>query len=81
MGGRGGSSGGKGGGGGGGGLTVGKDYGGIFGLDKSKGQHMYYEGGDKWRAVNGSKVMTSDSKATTEKAKEYIGRPSVHTGM
>lgn len=62
-------------------LETGKDYGGIFGLSTEKGQQMIYNGGISWTAIQPGKQMTMDSQPMTDKATEYINRPSVHMGM
>lgn len=46
-------------------LVIGKDYGLIFGLDSSKDQHMIYNGGNSWTAINGELQQTGDSPETT----------------
>lgn len=54
-------------------LEVGKDYGSLFGLDKSKDQHMIYNGNDAWTALDGTRQMSLHSKAQTQKALEILG--------
>jgi len=61
-------------------LTIGHDYGGVFGLDKDKGQHMIYRGGNTWTAKKPGAERTSESEKTTRNALEYINRPPVHIG-
>ena len=61
-------------------LEINHDYGFVFGLDKKKNQHMIYNGGDSWTAKEGDRERTAESKGTTEKALEYINRPSYHMG-
>ena len=61
-------------------LTVGKNYGGIFGLPDNK--QMVYNGGISWTAIDGTqKPMTMDSQKTTDNALEYINRPSYKVGQ
>lgn len=60
-------------------LEVGKNYGDIFGLPEEK--KMIYAGGNTWKAVWGDKEMIKESPETTQKALEYINRPSYGTGI
>ena len=62
------------------GLVVGKNYGGIFGLDENKGK-MVYNGGISWTAIQGDRQMTEDCQETTTEALEYVNRPSHGTGI
>lgn len=55
-------------------LEIGKDYGFSFGLDKEKNQHLIYNGGINWTAIEGERKMTIDCQKTTEKTLEYINR-------
>lgn len=55
-------------------LVIGKDYGFSFGLDKEKKQHMIYNGGISWTAIEGERKMTVDCQKTTDKVNEYINR-------
>ena len=61
-------------------LTIGTDYGTVFGFDKTKNQHMIYNGGDNWTAQNGAISKTADSVGTTTKVLDYINKPSYHMG-
>jgi hypothetical protein len=64
-----------------GGLIVGHDYGSIFGIPEGAGT-MTYLGGDKWHAVKSSgEAHKADSVGTTDKAIEYVNRPSYGTGL
>jgi hypothetical protein len=62
-------------------LEIGKNYGGIFGLNADSGKKMIYNGGDRWTAVKGEQSQTMDSAKTTAAALEYINRPSCGTGI
>lgn len=55
-------------------LVINKDYGFVFGLDKEKKQHMIYNGGINWTAIEGERTMTIDCQKTTDKVNEYINR-------
>ena len=59
-------------------LTIGDNYGSIFGLDSTKGQKMIYLGGSKWRAEKPGITKEMDSPDTVAKALAYINTPSVH---
>lgn len=59
-------------------LIIGKNYGGVFGLDSNKGKKMIYNGGDNWIGINGDKTQSLVSPQTTQKVLEYINRPSVN---
>lgn len=60
-------------------LTIGQDYGSIFGLPS--GNKMIFMGGNKWRAESADgRVHEADSAKTTENALEYVNRPSVSVG-
>lgn len=54
-------------------LQIGKDYGFVFGLNKDH-QHMIYNGGISWTAVEGEKSLTMDSQQTTEQVYKYINQ-------
>lgn len=62
-------------------LEIGKDYSGIFGIDKSKGGKAIYRGGDNWEMTNyeGSTQTFTNPKAT-EIAIKYINQPSISMG-
>ena len=61
-------------------LQVGKDYGDIFGLQK--GEHLFYMGGETWKAVSPGKVdMVKESKGTTQKVIEYLNSPHYRIGV
>ena len=61
-------------------LTVGKDYGCIFGLDSEKGQSLTYDGGNKWTARKPGAEQVIDSADTTAKAVAYINQSVVTMG-
>ena len=61
-------------------LEVGKNYGGVFGLDASKGACMVYMGGDNWQLQKPGVVKDVISADTTAKALAYINQPSVSMG-
>ena len=59
-------------------LTIGDNYGSIFGLDAAKCQKMIYLGGSKWRAEKPGLAKEMDSPDTSAKALAYINGPVVH---
>lgn len=61
-------------------LEVGKNYYDIFGSDTTGTKKLIYNGGINWTAINGDKTMTIDNQAQTDKAIEYINRPSYKIG-
>lgn len=61
-------------------LEIGKNYGEIFGLEKSNGT-IVYNGGINWTATQGDRIMTMDSQAQTDAAIKYINQPSVQMGV
>ena len=62
-------------------LEIGKNYGGAFGLDVSKGQYMIYQGGDNWLAKKPGAERVIVTPDTTAKALAYINQPSVNMGV
>jgi len=62
-------------------LEIGHDYASIFGLDpEDKGQHMIYNGGNKWLAQQPGSEREIESEKTTALALAYINQPSVSIG-
>ena len=53
-------------------LTIGKDYGIIFGLNPKQGQQMIYNGGNGWTAINGDLRQVDDSPETTNEVVSHL---------
>jgi len=53
-----------------------RNYGFIFGLESSKGEFLFYEGNDKWRAVF-VKSETKINENTTKKVLDFLASESV----
>ena len=62
-------------------LEIGKNYGGVFGKDSSKGGKAIYRGDDNWEMTNYDGVtQTIKNPKATEVAVKYINQPSVSMG-
>lgn len=64
-------------------LVPGQNYWYIFRIEDTPTGQLIYNGGISWTGTNfkTGAVKTIDSQSTTDKALEYISRPSYGTGV